>query len=101
MEKYIVFWTLMIITQAPCDKSIKGKYINDTCFVNDTITINREMKFDSLNNAIRFQSRLGFIEGRKKIIDSISLQFFESPQRVLIDSVWNNDFAEVYKKVKR
>ena len=101
MEKYIIYWTIMVITQTPCDKHIKGEYINDRCYINDTIYIDKEMRFDSLDNAIRFHYILAHIQGRQEFIDEKFLVDIPNCPKVLIDTIWHNDFAEVYKLTKK
>ena len=100
MGKYIIYWIIIIITQTPCDKNIKTEYSNDPCCVNDTIYINKKMEFDSLDNAIRFNYRLEHIQYEWVILDKILSKVNDCP-KVLIDTIWTNDFAEIFEQTGR
>ena len=98
---YIIYWTIMIVMQVPCNINVRSEYSNDQCYVNDTIYINKQMAFDSLDNAIRWDSRLRFIQERNKMIDEIVLSEIGSCPKVLIDTIWNNNLAEVYQIMQK
>ena len=87
----------MVIIQIPCSIAIKSQYANDQCYINDTIYINKVVQLDSLDDAIRFHSRLRFIQSRGLFINNQFLSKINDCPKVLIDTIWDNDWAEVYK----
>lgn len=101
MGKYIIYWVLVVIYQKPCDNSVKSEYINDNCIISDTIYVKKQIEIDSLDNAIRFESRLKYAKHRAEYIDKQILSEIEVCPKVLIDTIYTNDFAEIYQKTKK
>lgn len=98
MKDYLISWILTIVMQVPCSTEIKSDFINDRCFINDTLHIRQAKSFSSMEDAARFMNRLVYIQVRTELIDSLhTIDFKEVPlPKIFIDSIVRNNWAEVY-----
>jgi len=100
MEKYIVFWVIMIITNVSEKSDLNTmrdcKY-NNGCYSNDTVYITKYEEFDSLDNAIYFYDKMRFLKGRSEIINTYLLDSIQNCPKALIINVDHNDFGFIYE----